>query len=1312
MNRGSSRRKTISTTSQRESPQQGFKTADQSSDLRQQAIASLQQGKHQDAVLIYQQLIARGEANHADISNAAALCNELAAHQDAEKLARLSIASQPDYPNAHNILSNALIGQDKLEEALPHALKAIELNPSNFIYHYNHGNILQKLDRPESAVQAYEKALHYQPDHPQVLNNLGNALRDTGNIDAALHCYRRILEREPNHAECQSNLGLALSMQGHNDSSIKHLKQALQINPNFAEAYSNLGAALEMQGNLTDAIAAYRQAITLKPNYPEAIKNLGMAELMLGDYQAGWLNYDYRLACGSKHSILHAQPACPRKPLEAIQKGEQLLLVSEQGLGDTLQFMRYVPILKQMGASISLCAPINLHQLIKVSGIDAAPLTPEQANRYSKGRWLPLLSVPQVLGVTPSNPIVHGPYLQAPDELIAKWRQILARETRPLIGIHWQGNPDHEVSNSRGRSLPLETFAPLAARCSGMLISLQKGFGQEQRDHCSFKDHFVACQGSVDACWDFVETAAILANCDLVITSDSALAHLAAGMGRPTWLLLKRTPEWRWGLHGEQSFWYPTMRLFRQEQDGDWDGLMARVTLEVEKYIASDCQNTADQQAKQQQELASTLLQQGKLAEAEAIYRQLISDRQANAICYQQLASIYSTTGRSPACIHLLRQALEIEPSNPDSHVLLGHSYQQNGDNENALAAYGEALRLQADHNPAHLQLGRLLKQLGRFQQAAQHLQSALDGYPDLPADWNRLGICLRAMGELEPAIAAYTNAIALAAHEASYHVNLATALDQAGQSDRALATARQAVQLDPHLAEAWNVLGIAAFSHRTTSWPRESIQAFRQAKAIKPDFPDAWNNLGLALQAGGAIQEAMQAYRHALTLRRDYASAHLNLATAQLLTGDYANGWSNYELRLQAKPDHSIHARPSCQRWDGTALAADQQLLLVSEQGLGDTLQFMRYALVLRQQGIQATLCAPSKLHGLIRSSGLDPAPLTPEQANTWQQGCWTPLLSVGQHLGISPTQPLISHPYLKTSTASHQRWQAKLAHEPRPLIALHWQGNPAQEITNSQGRSLPLEAFAALAEQSTASLVSVQKGYGQEQLAHCSFRNRFVACQDEIDACWDFEDTAAILAHCDLVITSDSAIAHLAGGMGLPTWLLLKKVPDWRWGLEGSTTFWYPSLRLFRQRRQGDWQEVVQRVVAALPGVVAQPRACPIDGKPGRRLAVELPLGDALDRLAILKRRQQQRIGADPERTHQELAALEHTLGQRAPGLEADLAQRLDAVHSALWQVEQTLRQMSSQGDPGPAFLHLSQSFQHLRDERSALIEQLNQL
>ena len=438
----------------------------------------------------------------------------------------------------------------------------------------------------QEAEALYRELIAAGTNNHIVYGNLAAICGMQGKVDQFIELLKKTIQLNPNYPDAHNNLGVALKGQGDLTAAIASYNTALQLKPNYPEAHNNLGSALTEQGNLDAAIAQYNTATELNPNYQEAHWNSSLTMLLGGDYKNGWRQYEWRLKEEKGTSRPHALPKCSRWDGGALpDKNEQLAMVSEQGLGDTLMFMRYAIALRNQGIAVSLCAQPNLHTLIQASGIDPSPLTPQQGDQVTDGLWIPLLSVPQHLEVSPGNPIITEPYIKTTDELSAKWKGILSAAERPIIGINWQGNPKAEKTGLRGRSLQLEAFAPIASSSQSSLLSLQKGFGSEQLETCSFKDRFVSCQDQINDTWDFLETAAIIANCDLVITSDTSVAHLAGGMGKTTWLLLKKVPEWRWGLAGDTSFWYPSMHLFRQQQRGNWDEVIERVAVELQQQF-------------------------------------------------------------------------------------------------------------------------------------------------------------------------------------------------------------------------------------------------------------------------------------------------------------------------------------------------------------------------------------------------------------------------------------------------------------------------------------------------------------------------------------------------------------------------------------------------------------------------------------------------------------------------------------------------------------------------------------------------------
>ena len=1207
----------------------------------QHALEKLQEGHLEEAEVIYRALIEEGGISHTIFGDLAAICGMQGRTQEMIPLLKKAIAVNPSYAEAYNNLGIALKKQGNLQAAVDAYRQALAVNPSYAEAYFNLGIALNEQGDLQAAIDAYRQALAIKPNYPQAYNNLGLALKDQGNLRDAINAYRQALSIKPNYPAAYSNLGNALKDYGDLQAAIDAYGQALAIKPNYPQAYNNLANALKEQGDLQAAIDAYRQALAINPDYPEAHCNLSLVQLLSGDYESGWKEYEWRFRAKKGNPQPHAHPQVEQWNGSNLAPGESLILVSEQGLGDTLHFMRYVLYLNNTGQSATLCASTKLHDLIRASGITTVIYSPEQANQLTTGKWLPLLSLPGYLQVRPDHPIVDTPYIKAPEQQVDHWRQKLAAEQRPIIGINWSGNPKAEKGFLRGRSLPLESFMPTVEKTTVTLLSLQKGHGSEQLTGCSFRHRFVGCQEDISQAWDFVETAAIIANCDLIITSDTAVAHLAAGMGHPTWLLLTQIPDWRWGMEGENSFWYPSMRLFRQRERGNWTEVMERVATalaallshpeeishqslpECPKRVAGSSSGQPSAMSRMQREReqhALEKLQHGHLEEAEVICRELIEEGAISETIFINLAVICGMQGRTQETILLLRKAIAINPNYAEAYSNLGNALKDQGDLQAAIDAYRQALVINPNYAEAYSNLGNALKDQGDLQAAIDAYRQALVIKPHYAEAYSNLGNALKDQGDLQAAINAYRQALVIKPDYAEAHSNLGNALKDQGDLQAAIDAYRQALAINPNYVEVYNNLGIALIDQSDF---QAAIDAYRQALAINPNYAEVYNNLGIALidqsdfqaaidtyrqaldinpsllnaysnlgialQNQGDLQVAIDIYRQALAINPDYPVAHWNLSLLQLLLGDYENGWKEYEwrFRLETKP----HAYPQIERWTGGSLASGESLILVSEQGLGDTLQFMRYAFYLNNTGRSAALCAQVKLHDLIRSSGVTTVIYSPEQANQLTTGKWFPLLSLPGYLQVRPDHPIVDTPYIKVPEEQIDYWRQKLAAEQRPIIGINWSGSPNIEKRSLRGRSLPLETFAPIVEKTTVTLLSLQKGYGSEQLADCSFRHRFVGCQEDVDQTWDFVETAAMIANCHLVITSDTAVAHLAAGMGHPTWLLLTQMPDWRWGMEGESSFWYPSMRLFRQRERGNWTEVMERVATALATLLSHP-------------------------------------------------------------------------------------------------------------------------
>jgi hypothetical protein len=365
---------------------------------------------------------------------------------------------------------------------------------------------------------------------------------------------------------------------GRFEEAEQSLEQALRLQPQNAEIHANLGSLLQARGRWDEALACFDLALDIDPNCVSAHFNRGMTFLQTGDWLHGWAGFEYRFRLDKQSQRAFLQPRWDCSPLA----GRTILLWAEQGVGDMIHFIRYVRLLKEQGAVVILECPRRLAPLFSsYAGIDR--IISEGDLRPDFDVHAPLGSVPGLLGATPETIPARTPYLTAEPSRVERWQQRLGASEALRVGIVWQGNPKHV--QDRWRSAPLEQFAPLAAVSGVEWISLQQGPGTEQMDAPGrpFAIRRMA-EGDLDGPdGAFLDTAALIKCLDLVVTVDTALAHLAGALDVPVWLALSALPDWRWGRQGQQTAWYPCMRLFRQRELGQWSDVFEQMAGELQR---------------------------------------------------------------------------------------------------------------------------------------------------------------------------------------------------------------------------------------------------------------------------------------------------------------------------------------------------------------------------------------------------------------------------------------------------------------------------------------------------------------------------------------------------------------------------------------------------------------------------------------------------------------------------------------------------------------------------------------------------------
>lgn len=537
--------------------------------------ALMAQGRPEDATACYRRAIELNPffaETHAKLGNA---LKDQGKSAEALECYRRALECDPANAAAHNNLGNSYMDLGQVDEAVACYHRAILRRPGFAAAHNNLGVALAEQGRRQEAADCYARALEADPAYVEAHLNLGNTLKDQGKLDEALACFERALTLAPDCADAHYNFGNALMQLGQLSAAAASFRRALQRTPKNAAAHNNLGVVLKNLGETAAAEAHFNEAIGLSPDFDEPYFNRSTILLQRGDFLRGWAEYEHRWKTKEYAAPRRAfaQPRWDGGPLA----GRTLLLHAEQGFGDALHFIRYVPMVAEAGGNvIAECQP-PLKRLLRNS-FPRLPLFDSSEPLPPFDVQSPLLSLPMLCRTTMENLPRTVPYVEADENDIAAWRNRFATEAGVAdgsilkIGLSWAGNK--EQANDRNRSMALRDLALLGGIPGIRLYSLQKGAaGQQARQPPAG----MTIVDWTDQLRDFADTAALIANLDLVISVDTSVAHLAGAMGKPVWTMLCFAPDWRYHFDRDRCPWYPTMRLFRQPAPGDWRSVVENV---------------------------------------------------------------------------------------------------------------------------------------------------------------------------------------------------------------------------------------------------------------------------------------------------------------------------------------------------------------------------------------------------------------------------------------------------------------------------------------------------------------------------------------------------------------------------------------------------------------------------------------------------------------------------------------------------------------------------------------------------------------
>jgi tetratricopeptide (TPR) repeat protein len=573
--------------------------------------------------------------------------------------------------------------------------------------------------------------------------------------------------------------------------------------------------------------------------------------------------------------------------------------------------------------------------------------------------------------------------------------------------------------------------------------------------------------------------------------------------------------------------------------------------------------------------------QQGQHQEAAELVRRAVDLRPQDAGLQLNLGNALKALGRLDQAIERFRNALTLAPTLPMAHYNLGNAYALAGRHEDAVDAFEKSLRLQPMDASSHVNLGNALHALGRHREAVESFRRALELRPGHAGAHNNVGMALNALGSSVEASAHFRAALKAEPRFVAARFNLANTLDATGHHEQAVAEFEAVLALQPNLPPALFGLGnaLAALGRHDEARPR-----FERAVGLDPTFALAWLSLGAAHHALGAHDAALRAFDQALRLRPDLAVAHMNRAVTLLTLGDFKRGLPEYEWRLDNATAPEGAAAPAdiaqLPRWHGEPIA-DRALLVHAEQGFGDTLQFVRFVEQAAQRAARVVLEVQPELAALLAPTAKQwRITLIAQGEPRPRADLHCPLLSLPLVLGTDADSIPSRVPYLNAPAAARRTWRGSLGGHAKRKIGLAWSGR----VQRQENRSMPLAALEPLFALDGIDWIVLQPALADEERAALDAHPRAKNIHRFDGRIRDFADTAAIIERLDAVVSIDTSVAHLAGALNKPLWLMLPFAADWRWFVGDARSPWYPSARLVRQVRPGAWADVVEQVASAL--------------------------------------------------------------------------------------------------------------------------------
>jgi tetratricopeptide (TPR) repeat protein/ADP-heptose:LPS heptosyltransferase len=1047
----------------------------------------------------------------------------------------------------------------------------------------------QSQGEPHQAEGILREILRHAPKQPDTLHRLGCLLKEKGRRDEALPYLReaaaiaaakpnfhfdlavalseahlnqeaerelwRVIELDPNQGPAYVNLGVIFERLGKLSEALAICQRGLALMPESPQAHYNLANVYLHHGRVFDAINHYDQVIALSPEFYKAHWNRGLAHLLMGDFATGWTGYEYREAAEQVQLDKFSLPKWDGSPLT----GKTLLVHAEQGVGDEIMFGTCLPDVVAQAKHVHLTCDPRLEKLFARSfpSIEVHPVLrgptfnwkpPAGIDLYIHAGSLPRFLRPDWASF-PRQQKLLTPDPAAVDAWKARYAEL---GPGPKIGISWRAGG--VSTEQRRRTSLLDHWQPLFRLTGCHFINLQ--YGDWSQDLAAAKARWgvtIHDWDDSDPLSDLDDFAAQIAALDAVVSVGNTTIHMAGALGAPTWAVLPRVPGWRYLLNHDWLPWYASVRLRRQQVDGDWDHVYAQVAQELREFLehgpVDDSVSVRSHSATPPiQNSAAAARNEHRSEPGGVLPRCKIGEAFIGALKQHR-------AGRLVEAENVYRQILQIEPRHADALHLLGVIAHQTGRLPLALEAIGQAIQCCPDNSVYHYNFASTLRDAGQAEEAILHLQRATSLNPHLAEAHLNLGALLHAKGQCVEAMSAYERALAIRPDYAEAHNNMGSALRDLGRYDQAIACYQRAVE-------------------------------------IRPGYADAHLHLAGVLREVGRPDDALASFDRGIELNPQNADAHVNRAMLRIQQCRFVEGWEEWEWRWQTRggPQRRPFLQPP---WDGGSLRA-KTILVHMEQGVGDEIMLASCLGEIIDQAQRAIVECDPRLAPLLARS-FPAALVQPREA--WNSATW--LAHVGPidfqiPAGSLPRllrRELRDFPrqtrYLLPDARRVRHWQAELARlGPGLKLGISWRGG----LDNFEGRqrSTSLDAWLPLTQIEGVQFVNLQYGDCQADLEAARrlwprpLHSLSINLREELD------DLAALIAALDLVISVSNVTVHLAGAVGTPTWALLTRAPSWRWmsGLDEAP--WYRSVRFIRQGIDGRWEPVFREALSHLAALV----------------------------------------------------------------------------------------------------------------------------